>query len=114
MAGSRLAAFLQVAAFVMPEVAAVERMGRGGGGGGGGWGNGGEGGGKRIASGGAQDRLKGDRAHLWRSFMSQSPSSVSQVLSKCITTLQTGRKSFSSCPYKSLTGVTEGGQSASS
>lgn len=45
MAGSRLAAFLQVAAFVMPEVAAVERMGRGGGGGGGGWGNGGEGGG---------------------------------------------------------------------
>ena len=43
MAGSRLAAFLQVAAFVMPEVAAVERMGRGGGGGGGGWGGGGGG-----------------------------------------------------------------------
>ena len=76
----------------------------------GGWG----GGSKRITSGGAQDRLKGDRAHLWRSFVSQSPSSVSHVLSKCMTTLQTGRKSFSSCPYKSLSEVTEGGQSASS
>ena len=49
MADSRLAAFLQVAAFVMPEVAAVERRGRGGGGGDGGWRGGGVNGSHRAA-----------------------------------------------------------------